>query len=135
MDEMVRLNFGPKVVEVHRILSIPDEGALVIQLRSKLAEYRRRLAEPDLDAHRETSTNFKIWVLQQLLDKQNLDFLQVKSSVAGDIENYSLSMAYLAYAWKVIENYCYYHGDFNHGGTGLPPLPWTVASTSPFAIA
>ena len=135
MDEMVRLNFGPKVVEVHRILSIPDEGALVTQLRSKLAEYRRRLSEPDLDAHRETSTNFKIWVLQQLLDNQNLDFLQIKSAVAGDVENYSLSMAYLTYAWKVIENYCYYHGDFNRGGTGLPSLPWTVASTSPFAIA
>ena len=34
--------------------------------------------------------------------------------------NQTLAIAYLAYAWKVIENYCFNRGAQNRGGTGLP---------------
>jgi hypothetical protein len=135
MDELVQLRFNGRTVALRRVLSISDEGALVRQLEQKLDEYRRRLTEPDISAHRASSTNYKIWVLSQLLERRSIDFFQVHAQVSPDIEGYTLSMAYLAYAWKVIENYCCFHGDYNQGGTGLPQLPWSVSATSPIPVA
>jgi hypothetical protein len=120
MSEMVHITFGRTVIAVRRDLVLPNDNQLRQQLESKLQEYRNRLHQPDLTPHREASTNYKIWVLQQLLDQNTLDFLVLKAAVAKDATNQTLAIAYLAYAWKVIENYCFNRGAQNRGGTGLP---------------
>jgi hypothetical protein len=120
MSEMVHITFGRTVIAVRRDLVLPSDPGLRQQLEAKLQEYRNRLHQPELTPHREASTNYKIWVLQQLLDAANLDFLVLKAAVAKDATNQTLAIAYLAYAWKVIENYCFNRGTQNRGGTGLP---------------
>lgn len=120
MSETVHITFGRTVIAVRRDLAPPNDPVLRRQLEAKLQEYRKRLQDPDMTAHREASTNYKIWVLQQLLDEGSLDFLLLKAAVSRDATNQTLAIAYLAYAWKVIENYCYNRGAHNRGGTGLP---------------
>jgi hypothetical protein len=120
MSEMVHITFGRTVIAVRRDLVLPNDPTLRQQLEAKLQEYRNRLHQPQLTPHREASTNYKIWVLQQLLDQDSLDFLVLKAAVAKDATNQTLAIAYLAYAWKVIENYCFNRGNQNRGGTGLP---------------
>jgi hypothetical protein len=120
MSEMVHITFGNTVIAVRRDLVLPTDPSLHTQLEAKLFEYRNRLKDTNITAHREASTNYKIWVLQQLLDQNSLDFLVLKAAVARDATNQTLAIAYLAYAWKVIENYCYNRGSQNRGGTGLP---------------
>ena len=120
MNEMVHITFGRTVIAVRRDLAAPADPVLRGQLEAKLEEYRQRLKVTELTPHREASTNYKIWVLQQLLDLGALDFLLLKAAVAKDATNQTLAIAYLAYAWKVIENYCYNNGTQNRGGTGLP---------------
>jgi len=112
-------------------MRIDPDSNLGLQMKLKLEEYRKRLLQSNLDAHIETSTNYKIWVLQLLLSNESLNFETLKSKVTSEAENTSLSLAYLAYAWKVIENYIYALGDNNLGGTGLPELPWTFGATTP----
>ena len=131
MDDLIQLRFNEHKVELHRFIRIQSETQLAQQLKVKLDEYRERLLQPDLDAHRETSTNYKVWILQQLLERSSLDFEDLKASVTPGSDHYTLSLAYLAYAWKVIENYTYAHGENNRGGTGLPELPWTFGATTP----
>ncbi|MEP6756779.1 MAG: hypothetical protein ABJA67_14840 [Chthonomonadales bacterium] len=131
MDDLIHLQFNEHKIELHRYIRIHADSTLSKQLGLKLDEYRERLLQPDLDAHRETSTNYKVWILQQLLDRNTLDFNDLKASVTPGSDHYTLSLAYLAYAWKVIENYTYALGENNRGGTGLPELPWTFGATAP----
>lgn len=133
MSEMVHITFGRTVIAVRRDLAVPTEPVLRRQLESKLEEYRARLHDPEMTAHREASTNYKIWVLQQLLDQGALDFLLLKAAVSKDANNQTLAIAYLAYAWKVIENYCYNRGAQNRGGTGLPTSQVAAVYTQPVA--
>ena len=131
MEEIIHLKFNEHKVELHRYIAIQPDTPLSQQLRAKLEEYRVRLLQPDLDAHRETSANYKVWILQQLLERNTLDFETLKAAVSPGTDHYTLSLAYLAYAWKVIENYTYALGENNRGGTGLPELPWTFGATAP----
>lgn len=133
MSEMVHITFGRTVIAVRRDLALPNDPALRRQLESKLQEYRTRLHDSQMTAHREASTNYKIWVLQQLLDQGGLDFLLLKAAVARDATNQTLAIAYLAYAWKVIENYCYNRGAHNRGGTGLPTSQMAAVYSQPGA--
>ena len=131
MEKLIHLRFNEHKVELHRFIKIQPNTPLSQQLRAKLEEYRNRLLQPDLDAHRETSANYKVWILQQLIERNSLDFEDLKAAVAPGTDHYTLSLAYLAYAWKVIENYCHGHSENNRGGTGLPELPWTFGATTP----
>src|SRR5262245_55042298 len=117
---MIRVVLGDKAIRLHAEIAVPKDENLVLQLYAKLYEYRQRLLLPNLDPHKATSTHFKIWVLQQLLDQKHVAYERLKAEVAKDQDDDTLSMAYFAYAWKVIENYCLYSGQGNHGGTGLP---------------
>jgi len=135
MSEMINLAFGDTAVAVRRELSLPEDPVRQGQLRAKLEEYRNRLQVANLSAHREASTNYKVWVLQQLLDRQTLSFELMRSAVAAESSTPTLSLAYLAYAWKVIENYCYHGGAYNRGGTGLKTVQYGDQQAVPLMVA
>ena len=135
MNEMINLTLGDTTVALRRELNLSDDPILTRQLAAKLSEYRERLSTPNLSAHREASTNYKIWVLQQLIDRGRVDFAVLRTSVSNESASPTLSLAYLAYAWKVIENYCNNRGAYNKGGTGLQTVGMVSNLTVPLMAA
>ena len=135
MNEMISLILGDTTVALRRELSLANDPILVRQLDAKLAEYRERLTTPNLSAHREASTNYKVWVLQQLLERGRVDFEVLRTAVSSESASPTLSLAYLAYAWKVIENYCNNRGAYNKGGTGLQTVGMASNLTVPLMVA
>lgn len=135
MNEMINLTLGDTTVALRRELKLADDAILMRQLAAKLSEYRTRLDTPNLSAHREASTNYKIWVLQQLIDRGRVDFEVLRASVSSETSDMTLSLAYLAYAWKVIENYCNNRGAYNKGGTGLQTVGMVSNLTVPLMVA
>lgn len=124
MNDVIRFTFGNQAISLHRVLSVPVDGPLPIRLYAKLEEYRRRLNGQKMSTHRLTRTRFKIWVLHELLASKHLDFEEMKTILLKhnneDGGQTTLSVMYLALAWKVVENYCLNEGAENVGGTGLP---------------
>lgn len=101
------------------LLVLPEDLERQKQLRAKLEEYGKRLAEnPQPDA-----LNFhlrcKAIILQRLIRDGSVDIAALPLELSHD-EGFNVS--HLKDAWGVIEDYCTTGGVNVHSGTGLPSV-------------